>query len=83
MNFFTNYGILVTDFVLVRPFCGMIQINIRNNNKKKRNKHVVVNMNYILSIDSVNRYIKLINNYGELEIGPRLKKEFMSRLKNE
>ena len=47
------------------------------------NKHVVVNMNYILSIDSVNRYIKLINNYGELEIGPRLKKEFMSRLKNE
>lgn len=35
IEFFTNYGILVTDFVLVRPFCGMIQINIRNNNKKR------------------------------------------------
>lgn len=45
-------------------------------------KHNVVNRKYILSIDEVNRYITLINEHGTLEIGPRMKKEFLSRLKN-
>lgn len=74
-----------TDGVHKAPYasCKSIIQELGDNNFAQCNKHVVVNMNYILSIDSVNRYIKLINNYGELEIGPRLKKEFMSRLKNE
>lgn len=46
------------------------------------NKHTVVNRKYILSVDAVNRFITLMNDYGMLEIGPRMKKEFISRLKN-
>lgn len=46
------------------------------------NRHTIVNRRYILFIDAVNRYITLINGYGNLEIGPRMKKEVMSRLKN-
>ncbi|MCI9126840.1 MAG: response regulator [Eubacterium sp.] len=46
-------------------------------------KNTVVNRNYVLCVDSINRYITLVDNYGTLEIGPRMKKEFMNRLKND
>lgn len=45
-------------------------------------KNTIVNRKYVLCVDGINRYIKLVNGYGTLEIGPRMKKEFMNRLKN-
>lgn len=45
-------------------------------------KNTIVNRKYILCVDSINRYITLMNEYGTLDIGPRMKKEFMNRLKN-
>ncbi len=46
-------------------------------------KNTIVNRKYILCVDSINRYITLMNEYGTLDIGPRMKKEFMNRLKND
>jgi len=46
-------------------------------------KNTIVNRKYILCVDSINRYITLMNKYGTLDIGPRMKKEFMNRLKND
>lgn len=43
----------------------------------KCNRSVVVNKDYIESIDSTNRYIQLKDGYGTLEIGTILKKEFL------
>ena len=45
-------------------------------------KNTIVNRKYVLCVDGINRYINLVNGYGTLEIGPRMKKEFMNRLKN-
>lgn len=45
-------------------------------------KNTIVNRVYVLCVDGINRYINLVNGYGTLEIGPRMKKEFMNRLKN-
>ena len=47
------------------------------------NKNTVVNRQYIHNIDGTNRYITLVENRGKLEIGPRLKKEFLRRLEND
>lgn len=46
-------------------------------------KNTIVNRKYILCVDSINRYITLMNEYGTLDIGPRMKKEFMNRLKKD
>lgn len=62
--------------------CKKIIEEIDLNDFIQCNRHTIVNRRYILYIDAVNRYITLINDYGNLEIGPRMKKEVMSRLKN-
>ena len=46
----------------------------------KCNRSVVVNKDYIASIDSTNRYIELKNGYGTLEIGAILKKDFLKEI---
>lgn len=46
----------------------------------KCSRSVVVNKDYIASIDSTNRYIQLKNGYGTLEIGTILKKEFLREI---
>lgn len=46
----------------------------------KCNRSVVVNKDYIASIDSTNRYIELKDGYGTLEIGTILKKDFLREI---
>jgi len=63
----------IKNILLELEGCGFVQCS----------KHTVVNKNYIASVDPVNRYIMLAGNYGTLEIGSRIKKDFMSRLTND
>ena len=60
--------------------CKKILEEIESSDFIQCNKHNIVNRKYILSIDEANKSINLIKNYGVLEIGPRMKKEFMKRL---
>lgn len=46
----------------------------------KCSRAVVVNKNYIASIDSTNRYLELKNGYGTLEIGTVMKKDFLKEI---
>lgn len=73
-----------TDGVYKAPYkpCKKIIEEMESPDFIQCNKRTVVNRKYILSVDAVNRFITLMNDYGTLEIGPRMKKEFISRLKN-
>ena len=62
--------------------CKKIMEDINSEDFIQCNRHTIVNRKYILYVDIVNRYITLMNDYGNLEIGPRMKKELMNRLKN-
>lgn len=46
----------------------------------KCNRSVIVNKDYIASIDSTNRYIQLKDGYGTLEIGVIMKKDFLREI---
>ncbi|MCI9126834.1 MAG: response regulator transcription factor [Eubacterium sp.] len=61
--------------------CKKIIEDIHSEDFLQCNRHTVVNRKYILYLDTVNRYIQLLNDYGSLEIGPRMKKDLMSRLR--
>lgn len=63
--------------------CKNILEEIESTDFIQCSKHNVVNKKYIFSVDVVNRYITLTKDYGTLEIGPRMKKEFLSRLRND
>lgn len=63
--------------------CKKILEEISSNDFIQCSKGTIVNRTYIHNIDLVNRYITLKNNYGILDIGIRMKKQFMSRLKND
>lgn len=60
-----------------------ILFSLRTKDFVQCNKNTVVNRQYIHNIDGTNRYITLVENRGKLEIGPRLKKEFLRRLEND
>lgn len=40
-------------------------------------RNIIVNKNFVYSIDSANKYITLKNGHGVLELGGKLKKDFM------
>lgn len=44
-------------------------------------RHLIVNKDYIDMIDTVNRYIRLKDDYGQIEIGITFKKKFLEALK--
>lgn len=46
----------------------------------KCNRSVILNKDYIKSVDSANRYVELQNNYGTLEIGTIMKKDFLREI---
>lgn len=73
-----------TDGVHKAPYksCKRIVEEMESADFIQCNKHHVVNKDYILHVDAVNRFITLKNDYGMLEIGSRMKKEFMEKLKN-
>ena len=65
--------------VLETPYRSNKNILLELNSKRflKCNKNTIVNVDFIDSIDAVNRYIELKNGYGTLELGSRLKSSFM------
>ncbi len=63
--------------------CKKILEEIQSTDFIQCSKHNVVNKQYILSVDLINRYITLKNDYGMLEIGPKMKKDFLKKLRNE
>ncbi|MBD5135310.1 MAG: response regulator transcription factor [Lachnospiraceae bacterium] len=44
------------------------------------NRNIIVNKSFVYSIDSANKYITLKNGYGVLEIGGKLKKDFINSI---
>ncbi len=74
-----------TDGVHKAPYksCKNLIEDIHSEDFLQCNRHTIVNRRYILYVDFVNRYIELTNDYGSLEIGPRMKKDLISRLKND
>lgn len=68
--------------VIETPYksCKQILLEINSNSFLKCNKNTIVNTTFIYSVDRTNRYIDLINGYGTLEIGQRLKSSFMEGL---
>lgn len=71
------------DCVLKAPYmsCRKFLDEIDSQDFIQCSKNTVVNRDYISSVDSANRYITIADNYGILDIGPILKKDFMERLK--
>lgn len=62
--------------------CKKIVEEMESNDFIQCSKNTVVNRKYVLCVDVINRYITLMNDYGTLEIGPRMKKEFISKLQD-
>lgn len=44
---------------------------------KQCSRSTIINMEYVKSIDPINRYIELIDDWGTVEIGPKYKFKFM------
>ena len=76
--------------MLVKTINDEMEISYKSNSQVLReldsecflkcNRSVVVNKNYIESIDSTNRYLELKNGYGTLEIGTIMKKDFLKEI---
>lgn len=68
--------------VVEAPYKSNKQILLELNSDRflKCNKNTIVNIDYIANADSINQYIKLINEYGTLELGGRLKRSFLEGL---
>ena len=65
--------------VLKIPYksCKNMMLELSYEKFLKCNKNTIINIDYISNIDSANRYITLVDGYGTLEIGMRLKKKFL------
>lgn len=68
--------------VLQTPYRTGKNILLELNSDKflRCNNNTIVNVEYIQSIDSVNRYIMLIEGFDTLDIGPKIKKRFLEEL---
>lgn len=68
--------------VLKMPYksCKSIMLELPGDKFIKCNKNTIINIDFIDNIDTANRYITLINGYGTLEIGLRLRKNFLNEL---
>lgn len=66
--------------VLKIPYksCKSVMLELPGDKFFKCNKNTIINIDYISNIDPANRYITLVNGYGTLEIGMRLRKKFLS-----
>ena len=58
----------------------LILLELNSNRFLKCNKNTIVNIDFVENTDSINRYIKLVDGYGTLELGARLKKSFLEGL---
>lgn len=82
VNHSINIEIHCIDCVLTAPYkaCKKLLDEINSPDFLQCSKNTIVNKEYILCVDAANRYITLTNNYGILDIGPKMKKEFTERL---
>lgn len=85
VNSSKNIEIHCTDCILTAPYksCKTLLNEINSNDFIQCSKNTIVNKYYIAYVDPANRYINLLKDYGTLEIGIRIKKKFMDRLKND
>lgn len=77
-----NIKIQCVDCVLTAPYksCKKLLLEMSSQNFLQCSKNTIVNKDYILQVDAANRYIILTDDYGTLDIGPRMKKQFIERL---
>lgn len=54
-----------------------ILLELNTNRFLKCNRNTIVNIDFVVSIDSINRYVELNNGHGILELGERLKHSFL------
>lgn len=57
--------------------CKNILLELSSDKFLKCNKNTIINIEYVHNVDAVNRYITLINGYGVIDIGARMKKRFL------
>lgn len=58
----------------------LILLELNSNRFLKCNRNTIVNIDFVANTDSINRYIELMNGYGTLELGARLKHSFLEGL---
>ena len=65
--------------VMPTPYKSNKKILLELNSKKflRCSNNTIVNAEYIEGIDKSNRYVMLVDGFGTLEIGPKLKKKFL------
>ena len=82
VNHSRNITIQCSDCELSAPYksCKQLLEEISSEDFIQCSKNTIVNKAYIMAVDAANRYIILTNDYGTLEIGPRIKKKFMNGL---
>ena len=54
-----------------------ILLELNSDRFLKCNKNTIVNVDFVANTDSINRYIELVNGYGTLELGARLRHGFL------
>lgn len=68
--------------VMTAPYKSLksIQLELKSGRFLKCNKNTIVNADFVVNTDSINRYIQLADGYGMLELGVRLKRSFLEGL---
>lgn len=78
----TTYIHCKNNRVLRAPYKSNKNILLELNSEMflKCSNNTIVNIEYIKGIDTANRYVMLVENFGFLDIGPRIKKRFLKEL---
>ena len=65
--------------VLCTPYKSSRNILLELNSEKflRCSNNTIVNVEFIKGIDVANRYVMLLDNFGTLDIGPKIKKKFL------
>lgn len=72
-----NGNVLETPYKSIRQ----ILLELKSDRFLKCNKKTVVNADYVANADPVNLYVQLLDGYGTLELGLRLRYNFLEGLK--
>ncbi len=60
--------------------CGQLMEQLDSQDFVRCRRGTIVNIRYVEKVDLVNRFIHLTEGQGTLEIGPRVKKEFLQKM---
>lgn len=61
--------------------CNSLLKELDSDNFVLCKRGVIVNLEFVKKVDTVNRYILLADDFGNLEIGPILKNDFIKKMK--